>query len=213
MGGQGAPEEEQTEPLPAPHPLAVNPTPPPAARAPRSRAGASLGLHKGTHDQPLLPGLLCWSPTEAVTNDCKLSDVTQHRCIILLPQRSGAHRAFHWQKQGAGGAGSLGASRGNLLPVSFWPLEQPCLVASPHLQSQGAASFDPSLTLPHPPHGNPRDPAGPTQVMPARGQHHPSCLDKPGRGRTGPLGATKSPCSQAGANRKCQGHGGPWGWQ
>ena len=106
------------------------------------------------------------------------------------------------QKQGVGGAGSLGAFRGNLFPVSFRPLEQPCLVAPPRLQSQSAASFDPSLTLPRPPHGNPRDPTGPTQVMPARGQHSPSCLDKPGKGRTGPPGATKSPCSQAGSQQE-----------
>ena len=62
--------------------------------------------------------------------------------------------------------------------------------------------FCPSLTLPRPPHGNPHDPTGPTQVMPARGQHSPSCLDKPGKGRTGPPGATKSPCSQAGSQQE-----------
>lgn len=84
LGGQGVLQTKQR-----PCPPALSQAPPPASPAPWTSDCTSLGLHNGPrNNNSLFPRLLCESPIAAVTNDHKLSDLKQHKFIILQLWRS-----------------------------------------------------------------------------------------------------------------------------
>lgn len=69
LGGPGADEKAQTEPLPS----SFEPRRPHLpAQPPQTSDCTSLGLYNRPHNNSLLPGLLCQSPTAAGTNYPKL---------------------------------------------------------------------------------------------------------------------------------------------
>lgn len=139
-----------------PHPLAVNPRHhQPLRLLTGSRAGRLSGAAQGdprSAPPPRAAALVSYCVT--VTNDRKLSGVTQHPCIILLPQGVRRPQSVSLAEARCWGRflGELGESAPCLLLASGAAL--PRGLSSP---SKPRRSIFRSLSDPAPPpHGNPR---------------------------------------------------------